>query len=526
MTELVSQIHLRWGRNITQYPKLYSSEAIAANIKTPVDDTKRAELRETAMCTIQEICILVDPNINTHTYNNLVVRITLGKLEATLETARFEGELESFTLPSLIAGCIELMSTVKPSPFYYEYGYACFKLMNIALSICLVKHICESDEFISITREDNPNDTVSALWEVTAAVLEVELSGNTEKLWGVACFEAPKYWGMPLVDRSRLNQILAMLHSDQKNFTIALMSAKSLGLSGLMYILQKFVEEKRVEMNEDEYQEQILKPYIHILYRYRLGMPDIYSELQVMALISDSRPSDVSIVESPCNQPADLEDSRNIIKAYSNIPDHHGFLGIMDYSKLIVFVHPFVVQGCEDLIPDMFSASLEISWRYISSPEPDQYMFMMVHSIFMTNCLNILKKLQSSPADDQTWMAKLAESIITNDAVGLILRAILVEKDLESSYPESKGDELHPTRLLANSRVGAGHPSLKDLIAQAMAMLALLIEMIPKHHLIICLRNSDSLYDFKKYLIHFGYRAFYIQDAYTLTMRPTELAYI
>ncbi|KAG8687708.1 hypothetical protein FRC11_006722, partial [Ceratobasidium sp. 423] len=95
------EAHHKWGRMIIQYPKLYTQQALFAQVEAPVDDTKRAIGRRIALDAIQKICQLANPNLNEYSQNSLIGCITLEKLECILETARFAGELQNFTLPNL-----------------------------------------------------------------------------------------------------------------------------------------------------------------------------------------------------------------------------------------------------------------------------------------------------------------------------------------------------------------------------------------------------------------------------------------
>ncbi|CAE6457576.1 unnamed protein product [Rhizoctonia solani] len=367
-------MHHRWGRNISQYPKSYNAEALAANLKTPADEAKRRPLREVALGVIQKIRNLADVNVDQRTYNDLLSGVSLEKPRAVLAIAHFRGELDNFTSPKLIAGCIELMSSVQPSPFLYEYGYLCFRLLNTALSACLIKRACESKETFTVPKKYFLNNSTSALWDISAFLVTEELSGNTGRSSGVPHSETLGYWTTPLLEKSWLDRLLTMLHADQQNFTVVLMETKTLGLSGLMYVLWKFVESEEVDMDRRLHRESIIRPYLSILFRYWLAIPHFNHEFQ--ALRSIYFPKDPSLIIT-CGQPINLEDSKNVIRAYNALLESHESIELMDCGKIMSFVMPFATIGCEDLVPDMFMATIRVLWKRFLVPKSEPHYIIM-----------------------------------------------------------------------------------------------------------------------------------------------------
>ncbi|KAG8728134.1 hypothetical protein FRC11_011749, partial [Ceratobasidium sp. 423] len=398
----------------------YSRGALAIDLTSPVDEAQRGTWREDALNTIKEICVLADPNLEEDAYSSLISRITLERLGSVLETARFLGELENFTLPRLVAGCIVLMSTVKPSLFYYEYGYLCFKVMVIALNSCLLKHACVSNDTLTVTTSYSLDDCVTALWSASALLVKAVITGNTDKLFGVSHLEAPHYWEMPLLDKTRTNELLAMLHADQKNFSIALKGGNSLGLSGLMYVLWKFVENERVTMNQEEYLDEILVPYFSILQRYRLVVPNFKYEREATILVAEQIPS----VRWKCSWFIDLEDSRNLMQAYVDRLRFLKPVDPMECNRLITFIAPLVFPGCEELLPDIFEAFITVLWDSLSTPKIDAEGLIVGLASLLRFC-EMLKSCKSLCIENQLWTIKLVDNIILHNVVGIVLRVIL-----------------------------------------------------------------------------------------------------
>ncbi|CAE6458102.1 unnamed protein product [Rhizoctonia solani] len=247
------KIHPIWGRSIQEYTRSYSWASLAANCQVPVDETNRATRREVALHTIEQISMIDYSGIDNPLSSEIVNRVTLEKLECVLELTRFPGELDNFVVPSLVAGCITLMSSIKPSPLSYEYGYLCFRVLVIALNTCLLKHGRNPNEALRIPNIFGPN-YLADLWSETAALLRAELGGISEIFFEMPDMR-PGPRAAPHLEAMRLDILLTLLHSDQKNFTILLKEANSLGLSGLIYVLLKFVEKNKADMNEERLQE-------------------------------------------------------------------------------------------------------------------------------------------------------------------------------------------------------------------------------------------------------------------------------
>ncbi|KDN36412.1 hypothetical protein RSAG8_10866, partial [Rhizoctonia solani AG-8 WAC10335] len=302
-------VHPRWGRPISQYPRSYTNEALAARLKAPIKAKERAASRTIALRTIEEICMLSEPALEAKVYADTVARITLSKLESILELTRFTSEYENLALPKLIAGGIELLSSVTPSPLAYEYGYLCFRTLVFALNACVLKYGGVWDETIARISSAPPSHRFPIFWDNSATLLIEEMiyyCGDMEVLskTGPA---SPRRWLIPAFDPRKLDKLLSTLHSDQKNLLIALRDTGSLGLSALLFILKKHVENKRPYMSTSEYLEQAFLPYFRVLYRYQITLPDLGSERVVARTLCSENMMDLEDEYF-----IDLDDSRNL----------------------------------------------------------------------------------------------------------------------------------------------------------------------------------------------------------------------
>ncbi|EUC55391.1 hypothetical protein RSOL_113670, partial [Rhizoctonia solani AG-3 Rhs1AP] len=237
------ETHPHWGRTINDYPKVYSYASVLADLEIPPDEPGRVIGREVALRTIEQLCTIVPPNMD-RSNNRLVHRITLEKLKCTLELTRFPDELDNFAFPGLIVGCITLMSSIKPSPFHFEYGFLCFKIMVIALDVCILKYARDPTEPLQIPNSYSPNNYLTDLWTETAIILGAVLNGYSNTFIGVSDMGSKPQTALHL-EALKLDVLLIILDDNQIIFTSVLKEANSLGLAGLMYLFLRFVENKQ-----------------------------------------------------------------------------------------------------------------------------------------------------------------------------------------------------------------------------------------------------------------------------------------
>ncbi|CUA77310.1 Transcription initiation factor TFIID subunit 2 [Rhizoctonia solani] len=237
----------RWGHPISVYPAFYTNEALADRLKAPVKAKERAASRTIALSTIKEICTLGDSTIKPSQYGSVFDKITLSKLESILDLTRFPDEYENLALPKLVAGCIELLSCITPSPFAYEYGYLCFRTLVFALNTCLLKYGGVWDEVIGLMKDKPLSERISCFWDRSAKLAADEafyfLAQNNmhEDFDDIRL----RRWSVPYFDQKKLEKLQTVLHSDRKHLLIALRDTRSLGLSTLFLVLKRHMESKR-----------------------------------------------------------------------------------------------------------------------------------------------------------------------------------------------------------------------------------------------------------------------------------------
>ncbi|CAE6434903.1 unnamed protein product [Rhizoctonia solani] len=230
MTHALSNEHYRWGLPIHSYPKLYTKHEIAARFQASnsLVLVKHADWRSTAITTISDICKLDQLASQSHSAEVSATRITLQMLESVLELTRFPSEFVNFALPSLTAGSLVLMSSVQPTPFSYEYGYLCFRILVFSLNTCLIKYGRNLDYTIQRMSDASPGRHLSLFWDGAADLMAGELGSIARLEKRLTHIINPGPQQLPILELPKIDMLLNLLHEDRKHFLAVLMTADSL----------------------------------------------------------------------------------------------------------------------------------------------------------------------------------------------------------------------------------------------------------------------------------------------------------
>ncbi|EUC61199.1 hypothetical protein RSOL_387500, partial [Rhizoctonia solani AG-3 Rhs1AP] len=236
------------------------------------------------------------------------------------------------------------------SPFSYEYGYLCFKLLVTALNICLLERWKELEK--ALTGIDNYSQksaqaTIST--EIASAVL------------------ASKRRQSSLISQADVSTLFDLLWADRKLFLQALVNDPSTtcGLSGLFFCIVRYVSRAR------EFQQstgELLKFRLHELaLRYNLVSQE--SQREAMALIIGSNQCSRKWNDTPKH--VDSEDSRTIMTAYIKqiSDDRHPLAIARDPSIAPIFIPLATDAQTQDLLPKVMQCTIKYAWFAILDEE-------------------------------------------------------------------------------------------------------------------------------------------------------------
>ncbi|KDN33579.1 hypothetical protein RSAG8_13330, partial [Rhizoctonia solani AG-8 WAC10335] len=376
---MTSTSHSSWGRATGSYfpsPDLYRSVLSV--------ESELAGLQ--AMQYVSELA--TEGQIVTQ--NNPGKGISVHTLESALNLALDPATARHLGNPTLISGCIRLMKTVTrdhsaiASPFSYEFGYLCFKLLVTALNICLLERWNELDK--ALTRIDEyPQKSAQAT--ISAKLASVVL-GQFMHLYNGGDCDSVLGWFIPasklrqssLISQSDVSTLLDLLWADRKLFMQALVNDPSTtcGLSGLFFCLSRYVSRAR------EFQQnsggEILKFRLHELaLRYNLVSQEYQRE--AMALIIGTNQISRKWNDTPKH--VDPEDSRVIMTAYiKQISDDRDPLAVArDPSITPSFVPLATDVQTQDLLPKVMQCTIKYAWCAILDEEEEDKLEALVDVI-------------------------------------------------------------------------------------------------------------------------------------------------
>ncbi|CAE6538101.1 unnamed protein product [Rhizoctonia solani] len=364
--------HPRWGRPLAQYVPLHTEDASRGQYY-------RREFEPIALEGIKQVCRLAGDGSTISKRD--VDQVALTTLDAILVLSQSPLYLHHLESTSLISGCIKLMATVqvagKPSPFSYEYGYLCFKIIALAVGVCVLARRYELAETISEMIADQ--DTV--LLDIFSRRVSGVIAEETEEAYGhdPACdwilgwVKAPdRPQQPPLASRADIMNLLTILEGDREAFLIAITSTITPGLSGVMFMLWRHVHAKCISKSHPR-PEILVVPFSELLWRCMLAATtDEVTPLMYMF-------NDMEAVSEHWDKHSkryDGEDSIVILNTYTMrlAPTNlrrYSRLTSVEMTSLLRFIKWTVNPGCEDLFPEVFSMTLDRMWEAVEGKEVD-----------------------------------------------------------------------------------------------------------------------------------------------------------
>ncbi|CAE6412826.1 unnamed protein product [Rhizoctonia solani] len=351
--------HPGWGRPLAQYYSAeYDSGPTLLDQKKSLDVSAIVALRTKARSGIQKICDLGERRgALPPSYSKI---ITLNILEAISKLVLFPKALSDYARPALVSGCIKLMAAVqesgKISPFSYEYGYLCFRILTIAMGVCLLERSNSLNLAASNMIAEPLADPIILLSKLVEQVVQIQIRDEDR---GLVDNSYQGHRTDPLLGIVGLPALLEILYVDRKAFSIALMHTNTLGLAGVFFLLGRSLT------NETHAAYTIVEMYCEGLWRYSNAsawdkvathlLTDRYRELAK----STWKPTFV-----------DLEDCVTILRAseIALAPHDRRIPGPFDISAIPVlmgFAMPFIESGSEAFLPSFLDTTISCMWNAI-----------------------------------------------------------------------------------------------------------------------------------------------------------------
>ncbi|CAE6420806.1 unnamed protein product [Rhizoctonia solani] len=440
----------RWGRPLEQYLPDYTEDRAFEELQAILAGHGSSEIRDG----VQRVsAISLDHLDEPHT-------VTASTLRSLLWLALTPATYPQLASPALIRGCIALMSTIKPmgkmSPFSYELGYLCFRLITISIGACLLDNT-GVHAFKSRIQELRP--------ALVTPIVEGLIGGTGGRdrenccciLGWTLCPRHAQAEVQLIVPLSDTRLLMEMLYTDRHLLLKSLISTHAPGLSAVVFLMWRYVNYQRF-LQHHSLTNRLRLPVLEILSRCWLASTTDQhaSFLRMYQWDKDLWPEwddTKRIMVTP-------EDSRDILCAYTDHliqnntdPDYSKAITLAHFSNTMYFLAGRILPSSEDLLGPFFGALIERVWlALVGQEESNTTMAEGVGTMF--NWLKaILKRLRHTWDVDPVTTAQIVNTLVRADILQLVGRTIFLLDPTLPTGADSPGfmanfKILHGTREL------------------------------------------------------------------------------
>ncbi|CAE6343276.1 unnamed protein product [Rhizoctonia solani] len=432
---MVIPIH-HWGRPLDAYVTSYTRDKTTSRLPDSDDPQQFAIGRQM----IKKICLVAhDPAVSSN--------ISVSDLLEVLNMSRSPAGYSLFSNSRLISGCIRLMSRLplsrggRQAPFSYEYGYLCFRLLILALGMSLIdgREGC-SQSFMQDMATYRDMEPIYLFSLCIRGIVAEHITHSAEVgdgqdiyscvLGWLRCSECPE---LPeLVSRSDTSTLLSMIWDDEKQFTKAMLQTYSPGLSGVVYLLWRYVQYER-HLKEHPHPYRFMVPFIDVFFRCILcSTPD---QALAVAMIRMANSGALQLREiAPINIRSELADSRLMIQAFIyqlnlgiSTDDGETSLPIEDIPDTLHFLHSHFLPGCQDMIPELIGTTIKRCWITFLNPSRMSY-FPTAFTVTFSWCRGFIVQLrQLKPtSSNKSLKLEVLTSSMDNDLIDFIGRIMVL----------------------------------------------------------------------------------------------------
>ncbi|CUA76302.1 hypothetical protein RSOLAG22IIIB_12183 [Rhizoctonia solani] len=365
--------HRQWGRIIDDYDGTYIYDPKTAREKVSHSQREMNAFHTIGAEAINRLHVLGESSVDPD-WNDPSSCITLSMLKSLVAYTAFPCLLLKLADPFVIRGCIKLLKSItrfgRPSPFSYEYGYLCFRILLLVLDYCL--------SFLSDDHErwlKNAVKPKNQLWkEGYAPMLSNAVSELIDKYMAdknngyYKHLITPLPWSdsyaTPLIQLEDIRTLTEIIDQDRKHFLIFSRSNYSLRLSALLFIMLQVMHHTPPTTEYDPFVQGFLRVYMRNLL-VAPGHPSRWG-LQHDYVICVARKHEST------GQRLDDEDSKLVLRAYinrltilSNFSSLHPQATASLAAVLLQYVLPLVGDGCDGLVPTLVRVTVQCMWKDI-----------------------------------------------------------------------------------------------------------------------------------------------------------------
>ncbi|KAG8729243.1 hypothetical protein FRC11_009242 [Ceratobasidium sp. 423] len=450
-----SRVDQRWGRPLEQYAPSY--DIIAARERARVIP----EMEEEAQM-VKDRIYGEALSIRGHVPNpgNLVGfrGVTLPMLEAVLKLTLSPRHLDFFADPMFIGGCIRLLTQVKPegkpSPFSYEFGYLCFKIIAIGIGAWVLKVTNNLDMVIhNIETDLGIEPLLMFSGHVSRVLMDNIFGGHGACDWvmGWETFEE-RPDPQPFLSPSDLLSMLNVLWEDRKLYLQVLLRTYFPGLSGVAFVLWRYACSPSVTAVNSRNKLMVV-PFCELLWRSMLvATEDQFFTLHYINNFVYYDKVAGSWDESP--KYVDLDDSCTVLDAFSArmVPTNSRLfkpLPLLQLIGLLRFVIRLAQPGSEGCYPPLFGGTIERIWVAVENGDKSEDIIDTTGTIMI--CLSeLIEPLNHTNYSSRTALKDLVAALEQHDFLELLSRLLFLLEP-GNTPAASRPDMPRNTWFLANT---------------------------------------------------------------------------
>ncbi|KAL5634256.1 hypothetical protein ACGC1H_006169 [Rhizoctonia solani] len=412
------QPHPLWGRQLDHYTHAYQLSAVSRKI--------HGTMPQLLASTVAKQIGSFSAQINTQGSANASEQVTIQTLETILTMAEDLGTYKNFLSPRLMDGCIALMQTIrvhgKISTFSYEYGYLCFRILLFSLGTYMLLKSDELELAIENMFKSPEIETPLVFASHVARVVQVQSQREAQ---GLDC-DSILGWGLdnrPLISPEYAKALVEILWDGRANLLKALMSTYTPALSGLLFLLWRYIYLDASRTNPPALNMDLVKRITEIHFRCMLvatsdqGGPLLRIGDELCEMIGITPGEGIKMFPKS-------EDSQTIFEAYIQRLDPtdtriYAPPNILLVTILLELLVSNMGPGLEVLLPSVFAVTTRRFWAALTDNEEVQPMLLGSIGLMLEHFKSLLQANSRTSVLSQSVQKDILESFAKNDLLDL-----------------------------------------------------------------------------------------------------------
>ncbi|KAL5639460.1 hypothetical protein ACGC1H_006828 [Rhizoctonia solani] len=337
--------------------------------------------------------------------------------------------------PPLIRGCLKIMCSLKLldiSPFSHELGYACFRIITLALGLCLAQR-AQGLGLVDYDFDGHGLRKVSQ--HVAELVNTIVLQTGDQMDKGYNCilgwFDCRQHsTSSPIISLPEARTLLELLFDDRQRFIRAIRSTYQPCLPTIVFFLWRFVCTEQSSTNSastNKLNESLQEVF------WRCWIVSTAAEEEVL--------KEMAIRDLDLWQPTkrdakgswvDREDAKELIGAFTNRLTLHGLdpsryhpLSIAQFTRFIGYLQHRILPtpGCDEHSARCFGAIMERLWSVVCNGEDDDDSINVAVGCVMS-WFSEIDDHQGSYEAGLGPKVRIIDEIINTDCLNLVARVI------------------------------------------------------------------------------------------------------